>query len=159
MALASPNTQALQGASGGPQTFTLSALPPSSVMSASGNPPGSTLVSVIPSQGGMIQQQQGASQASAQQILEAGSGTGQFQFTTLNQLPIDLHSGGATGTVTTPGNAEESGVLLCNLDELSRYVSKKIIQKGHRMLENDCRVERFMYNETNFQVYPRKFLL
>ena len=124
VALASPNTQALQGASGGPQTFTLSALPPSSVMSASGNPPGSTLVSVIPSQGGMIQQQQGASQASAQQILEAGSGTGQFQFTTLNQLPIDLHSGGATGTVTTPGNAEESGVLLCNLDELSRYVSK-----------------------------------
>merc|ERR1719367_2701039 len=70
----------------------------------------------------MIQQQQGASQASAQQILEAGSGTGQFQFTTLNQLPIDLHSGGAAGTVTTPGNAEESGVLLCNLDELSRYI-------------------------------------
>ena len=94
-------------------------------MSASGNPPGSTLVSVIqqPSQGGMIQQQQGASQPSTQQILEAsGSGTGQFQFTTLNQLPIDLHStGGAPGgTVTTPGNAEESGVLLCNLDELSR---------------------------------------
>ena len=77
VALASPNTQALQGASGGPQTFTLSALPPSSVMSASGNPPGSTLVSVIPSQGGMIQQQQGASQASAQQILEAGAGAGQ----------------------------------------------------------------------------------
>ena len=123
MALASPNTQALQGVSGGPQTFTLSALPPSSVMSASGQP-GSTLVSVIPSQGGMIQQQQGASQASAQQILEAGSGAGQFQFTTLNQLPIDLHSGGATGTVTTPGNAEESGVLLCNLDELSRYAIK-----------------------------------
>ena len=121
VALASPNTQALQGASGGPQTFTLSALPPSSIMSASGNPAGSTLVSVIPSQGGMIQQQ-GASQASAQQILEAGSGTGQFQFTTLNQLPIDLHSGGSAGTVTTPGNAEESGVLLCNLDELSRYI-------------------------------------
>ena len=126
MALASPNTQAIQGASGGPQTFTLSALPPSSIMSASGNPPGSTLVSVIPSQGGMIQQQQGASQASSQQILEAGSGAGQFQFTTLNQLPIDLHSGGAAGTVTTPGNAEESGVLLCNLDELSRYAIRSV---------------------------------
>merc|ERR1719225_2175392 len=47
VALASPNTQALQGGAGGPQTFTLSALPPSSIMSASGNPPGSTLVSVI----------------------------------------------------------------------------------------------------------------
>ena len=131
MALASPNTQALQGGGGGPQTFTLSALPPSSVMSASGNPPGSTLVSVIqqPTHGGMLQQQQGhaisagANQASTQQILEAGPGApGQFQFTTLNQLPIDLHSaGGAAGAVTTPGTAEESGVLLCNLDELSRY--------------------------------------
>ena len=128
VALASPNTQTLQGASGGPQTFTLSALPPSSVMSASGNPPGSTLVSVIqqPSQGGMIQQQQGASQQSTQQILEAGSGAGQFQFTTLNQLPIDLHSTGGTpaGAVANPGNPEESGVLLCNLDELSRYCDK-----------------------------------
>ena len=38
VALASPNTQALQGGAGGPQTFTLSALPPSSIMSASGNP-------------------------------------------------------------------------------------------------------------------------
>ena len=127
VALASPNTQTLQGASGGPQTFTLSALPPSSVMSASGNPPGSTLVSVIQPQGGMIQQQQGASQQSTQQILEAGSGAGQFQFTTLNQLPIDLHSTGGTpaGAVTNPGNPEESGVLLCNLDELSRYLLKE----------------------------------
>ena len=124
VALASPNTQALQGGAGGPQTFTLSALPPSSIMSASGNPPGSTLVSVIQQpQAGMIQQQQqGGAQGATQQILETGSGTGQFQFTTLNQLPIDLHStgGGATGAVTTPGNPEESGVLLCNLDELSR---------------------------------------
>ena len=124
VALASPNTQALQGGAGGPQTFTLSALPPSSIMSASGNPPGSTLVSVIQQpQAGMIQQQQqGGAQGATQQILEAGSGTGQFQFTTLNQLPIDLHStgGGGTGAVTTPGNPEESGVLLCNLDELSR---------------------------------------
>ena len=122
VALASPNTQTLQGGSGGPQTFTLSALPPSSVMSASGNPPGSTLVSLIQQpQGGMIQQQQGASQPTTQQILEAGSGTGQFQFTTLNQLPIDLHQTGGAGSITNPGNAEESGVLLCNLDELSRY--------------------------------------
>ena len=101
VALASPNAQG-----GGPQTFTLSALPPSSVMSASGIQ--------------MIQQQQGASQASTQQILEAGSGTGQFQFTTLNQLPIDLHSTGQPAPA--PGNPEESGVLLCNLDELSRYL-------------------------------------
>ena len=126
MALASPNTQALQGGGGGPQTFTLSALPPSSVMSAS-NPQGSTLVSVIQQPGGLIQQQQGhlsANQASTQQLLEAGAGSGQFQFTTLNQLPIDLHStgGAAAATATTPGNPEESGVLLCNLDELSRYV-------------------------------------
>ena len=102
-------------------------------MSATGNPPGSTLVSVIqqPTHSGMIQQQQGHSAGtnlgSTQQILETGSGTGQqFQFTTLNQLPIDLHSAGgsAAGAVTTPGNAEESGVLLCNLDELSRYCNK-----------------------------------
>ena len=118
------NQQVAFTAAGQP-TFTFSPHPPANVVSSS--PAGaSTLVSVIqqPQASTHIVDGANGGQHALGTATTSGGATVQLATATglpINSIPVDLPSATGTGQGVNPGNpGEESGVLLCNLDELSR---------------------------------------
>ena len=99
-------------------TFTFSPHPPASVVSSS---PGGGSVSAGGQVFSVIQPQQpqlDTSGVTQQQI--AGTTTAGGATVQLLDLPSAAGTTATTAGTTQAGNPEESGVLLCNLDELSR---------------------------------------